>query len=260
MKALSIQEIRHAAPAVFAEGYAPHLSKKYGFISTAEALKVMAEEGYCVVQATQDKPRRRNPTFVRHSLTLRHESALDQQAAVGEYVPQILLINSHNGRTKLSMRVGLFRFVCSNGMVVGDSVMQEAIRHSQNVAGELIERLRHASAMTSKLYQKTETWQKIELSEAQSQTFAQKAAELRFGKERAAMYAPAEILQLRRPEDEGNTLWRIFNRVQENTTMQSLDGVSAAGRPVHSRKLLGITENTVYNERLWALAEQFATQ
>jgi hypothetical protein len=260
MKALSIQEIRHAAPAAFAEGYAPHLSEKYGFISTADALKVMFEEGYQVVQATQDKARQRNPAYVRHSLTLRHESALDQQAAVGEYVPQILLINSHNGRTKLSMRVGLFRFVCSNGMVVGDTVMQEAIRHSQNVANEVIERLRHASAMTGKLYQKTEEWQKIELSQAQAQTFAQKAAEMRFGKERAAMYAPDEILQLRRPEDEGNTLWRIFNRVQENTTMQSLVGKSANGRAVQSRKLLGIGENTAYNERLWALAEQFATQ
>jgi DNA-binding transcriptional regulator YbjK len=260
MKALSMQEIRHAAPAAFAETYAPHLSAKYGFISTAEALKVMFEEGYHVVSASQDKARQRNPAYVRHSLTLRHESAMEQQAAVGEYVPQILLINSHNGRTKLSMRVGLFRFVCSNGMVVGDTVMQEAIRHSQQVATEVIDRLRHASAMTGQLFKKTDEWQKIELSEAQAQTFAQKAAELRFGKERAAMYAPSEILQLRRPEDEGNTLWRIFNRVQENTTTQSLEGKTANSRAVHSRPLLGIGENTAYNERLWSLAEEFAAQ
>jgi hypothetical protein len=258
MNILSREEIRRAAPAVFAEAPAPHLSDKYGFINTASVIDILNNEGYQVVTAKQDKGRMRDPMTIRHALTLRHESALQQEAVVGEYVPQILLINSHNGRTTMSMRAGLFRFVCSNGMIVGHTTMQDAIRHSKNLADQVLGRIQHIAAMSAPLAAKIDEWKKIELTPAQAETFAQTAAKLRFGEQRAAAYAPDALLQLRRAEDEGNSLWNVFNRVQENTTTHALEGRNANNRRIQSRPLVGITENTFFNERLWNLAEEFA--
>jgi hypothetical protein len=255
---MTLNDIRAAAPAVFAEAPSDFLSSKYGFVNTAAALEVFANEGYVVVKAQQDNPRLRNKMHVRHALTLRHESAIDQKAVVGEYVPQMLLINSHNGRTVMSVRAGLYRYVCANGVVVGNDMLREQIRHTKALAGQIVERIRVAAALSVPLAKQIARWNEIELAEAQAQTFAQRAAALRFGKQAAGSYQPAALLESRRVEDEGRSLWKVFNRVQENVTNQQLEGLNANGRVVHSRLLTGIGENTKFNEALWQLAEEMA--
>lgn len=251
-------DIRRAAPAAFSEAPAPFLSDRYGFVNTMEAINVLRNEGYQVVKAQQDNPAKRDPRFVRHMLTLRHESQLDKGAKVGEFTSQMLLINSHNGRTQLHLRAGLYRYVCSNGMVIGTDAMHDAIRHSKSLTDTLLDRVRKAAALADPVSAMIEQWKKTELTEAQAQTYALRAAELRFGTERAKMYSADALLEVVRQEDEGRSLWNIFNRVQENTTMRAVSGANANGRAVSSRVLTGITENTVYNERLWRMTEEVA--
>jgi hypothetical protein len=101
-------------------------------------------------------------------------------------------------------------------------------------------------------------WKEIEMTTAQEQTFAEQAAAMRFGVERAKAYKPEALLEVRRPEDEGRSLWRVFNRIQENTTTQSIEGHNSLGRQIRSRPLGMLGLNVTYNEQLWRLADQFA--
>ncbi|WP_249542536.1 DUF932 domain-containing protein, partial [Escherichia coli] len=39
----------------------------------------------------------------------------------GEHVPEIILLNSHDGTSSYQMLPGYFRFVCQNGCVCGQS-------------------------------------------------------------------------------------------------------------------------------------------
>jgi hypothetical protein len=251
---MSANEIREAAPAIYAERGASFLSSEYGFMPTYRAIEIMQEHGFGVVQAKQDLPRRRNPEWVRHAVVMRHEDL----GAVGEVAPQILLINSHNGRTKMSLRAGLYRFVCANGMVVGDDQMKTAVRHTLPLAAQILDHINRSVVNLQHTFQSMERWSSIELSESKRNDLANAAIALRFGPQRVGAYKAADVLEAHRTEDEGYTLWKVFNRVQENTTMRALPSVSALGRTSKSRPLTGIGENTAYNEALWNLAETFA--
>jgi len=257
MKNLSLDEIRELAPAVFTEYPAPHLSSKYGFINTLDAINIMAQEGFSVVSARQDAQRSRPRVYQRHALVFQH-SDWDQAQASGEVTPRMLLINSHNGKTSMTARLGMYRFICANGMVIGNDHMAEVIRHTKSLADQLIERIQRAARTAGQVYKSIEHWQATELSPGKAHTFAKEAAKLRFGEKRAEGYEADMLLEVRRPQDEGNDLWHVFNRVQEATTNLAITGKTALGRSVTSRPLLGITENTVFNEQLWRLAESFA--
>jgi hypothetical protein len=254
---MSRDAIRKVAPAVFATRASFATTQRYNFFSTEQALDVLEDAGYVVVRAQQDKARLRDPRFVRHALTLRHADEV-AMTKVGDTIAEIILVNSHNTRTKLTLRAGLFRLICSNGMVVGDPAVSEAISHAGTAAAEVLDRVRKAAALTHKVNATVEAWKNIELTESRQIDFAKAAAELRFG-ERAASYEPVQLLQLRRPEDEGRSLWRVFNRVQENTVARSLIGMNALNRAVQSRPLTDIGSRVKYNEELWQLAETFAS-
>lgn len=43
--------------------------------------------------------------------------------------PQIILVNSYNKECAFRLSIGLYRFVCSNGLMVGDTLFSERIIH-----------------------------------------------------------------------------------------------------------------------------------
>jgi ParB/RepB/Spo0J family partition protein len=52
---------------------------------------------------------------------------------------EIILLNSHDGTSSYQMLAGMFRFVCSNGLVCGDTVADVRVPHKGDVAGHVIE-------------------------------------------------------------------------------------------------------------------------
>lgn len=59
---------------------------------------------------------------------------------------------------------------------------------------------------------------------------------------------------MRRPIDDGNDLWRVFNVVQENVMRGGITGRSAKGRASRSRAIRAIREDVRINNDLWQLA------
>jgi hypothetical protein len=251
---LNTNELRTLAPAAFADAHA--MSSRYAQIETAAIVQRLASAGYYPVQAAQDNPRRRPVTQVTHRIVLRHEDHLAPDLASGQ-VPQIMLVNSHNGRTKLRLYAGFYRFVCANGLVVGNHSFRHEVAHRGDA---MVESLSFAEEMTerlSDLRRVIDFWSKIQLNPAQAEEFARRAAELRYGAS-APAYAPKQLLEARRTEDEGRTLWQVFNTVQENTVKGGMVGVNANNRRVQSRELTAIQPNIAYNTALWEMAEELA--
>jgi hypothetical protein len=235
------------------DGHAPFLSDRYVPVSTPRVIDMMTDAGYVIAETKADRPSRRDPRYVRHQIDFRFG---DVRPGPDGVLPRVLFTNSHNGRTRASFQLGVFRQICSNGMVVGSVWAQERVRHSGDLARELIERIRGLAANTAPLFAQIERWTAVELTASQTQDFARRAAELRFGD--AGRFTPEALLNTRRPEDEGRSLWRVFNRIQENAVRGGLVGASAAGRALRSRELAGITSLTNFNSDLWALADEFA--
>lgn len=259
MKALTLAEIRAVAPSVFAP--APHASRseRYAYIPTVDVLTGLEREGFHVVKAMQSRSRIPGKSdFTKHMLRLRHESTADL-ATVGESIPEVVLINSHDGTSAYQLLAGLFRLVCSNGMVVADSLVGSLkVQHSGNVTAKVIEGSYKVLENTGKAVDAARNWSGIELNNHELQAFAEGAHTIRFGAEDTTIN-PVRLLAARRPDDQGRDLWRTFNRVQENVIRGGLQGLNATGsRRVSSRAIRGIDGDVRLNTALWQLAERMA--
>ena len=231
------------------------MSERYNFVNTASILKKLEGNGFFPVQAAQQTPRERNPLHVQHSIVLRPD---DYDVAEGEVVPQILLVNSHNGRTKLRIFAGFYRFVCANGIVVGDDKFTLEVGHADRVAQGVDEYIERFGSQVSDLNLRMRRWSQIQMTKMDSLAFAREAAEIRFGSQMKTAFDPSDVLEAKRTEDEGQTLWQVFNRVQENAMKGGIKGKTASGRPTTSRPVNAIHADIDFNRSLWALAERVA--
>lgn len=231
---------------------APTLSSRYEFIDTRAVIERIAQEGWQVAHAEVSTPRKRDALFTKHMVDFRHP---DHQPIHGA-VPRLIFTNSHDGSSSARILAGVFRFVCSNGLVIGNTVAKESIRHTGDAAADLIHRVQQLAKNTSQLYSSIDKWSKKDLSKAQRYEFARFAAQLRWGD--ARRFEPEDLLQVRRAEDDRGDLWATFNRVQENTVRGGIEGLSRSGRAATSRPLSDITRSVDYNAALWTLAEEVA--
>jgi hypothetical protein len=163
--------------------------------------------------------------------------------------PQILLTNSHDGKAAFNFRVGIFRFVCSNGLVISDAdfgVM--SIRHLNYTFESLQAKVAEMIGKLPKLVNKINTFKAKTLTETQMTDFATKASALRTKKTVNIM----DVLTPTRAEDQGNDLWVVFNRVQEKILGGSY---TSGGRKARSVK--NFQKDIQLNEQLFVLAESY---
>lgn len=253
--ALTAEQLQLKAPAAFSTNH--EMSERYAQVQTAALLERLSGSGFHAVEAKQDRPTKRNPSHVTHAITLRHESFLKPAHKLGAQVPQITLVNSHNGRTKCRLYGGFFRLVCLNGLVVGRPDFVAELRHSGDALVEAVVAAEEMASELGKVSEAIELWSSLKLSPYMANKFARDAASLRWG-EVSKQYDVKAVAAARRPEDEGDDLWRLFNRVQENATQGGVIGETTSGRQVTTRALTSVQPNIAFNRDLWALAESVA--
>lgn len=66
------------------------------------------------VAARQARTRRASPLHARHVVRLRRFETVQLRDAI----PEIVFLNSHNGTSAYQLRMGVFRVVCLNGLIV----------------------------------------------------------------------------------------------------------------------------------------------
>lgn len=263
-RALTDDEIRRVAPSVFAEDKHESRSARYAYVPTAEILQGLRREGFEVFSARQAVTRiDGRQGHAKHLLRLRHASQLERAAVVGDSVPEILLLNSHDGTSSYQMMGGVFRFVCSNGMVVADGACQTVrVPHSGKVADKVTAGAFEVLEGLARVVDHRDQMRGLTLSAPEQSAFANAALMLRFepteeeGAPVAAPVTPDQINRARRIEDRAPDLWTTFNRVQENVIRGGLRGRNANGGRMSTRAVTGIDQDVKLNRALWALAEE----
>lgn len=136
---LSDDQLRRVAPSIFAESAHESRSTRYAYIPTSDVLQGLRREGFEVFSATQARTRTEDKReHTKHLLRLRHVSHTAR--GVGESTPEIVLLNSHDGSSSYQMMGGMFRLVCSNGLIVPDGICQTVkVQHSGQVRDRVIE-------------------------------------------------------------------------------------------------------------------------
>jgi hypothetical protein len=252
---LSNEQIAQYAPSVLADAAHESRGERYTFIPTIQVLDGLRNEGFQPFEVRQtrvkDQSRRE---FTKHMVRLRHATSIE--AAVGEEVPEIVLINSHDGSSSYQLLAGFFRMVCSNGLIAGDICNDIRVRHSGNVIDDVIEGSFRVLDNVEEIGSRIETYKAIELKPEEQSLFANAALQLRWDEK-----APVEadrILRARRWQDNKTDLWTTFNRVQENMIKGGVAGRSATGRRMSTRAVGGVNENVKLNRALWTLADGLA--
>lgn len=250
---LSDDQIHRVAPSIFAE--APHESRsqRYAYIPTATVLTELRKEGFQPFMVTQTRTRHEDRRdYTKHMIRLRHASQINARGEANE----IILLNSHDGTSSYQMLAGMFRFVCSNGLVCGDTVADVRVPHKGDVAGQVIEGAYQVLHGFDRVLESRESMQAITLDEGEAEVFARAALSLKYDDpDKPAPITESQILMPRRFDDRRPDLWSVFNRTQENLTKGGLHGRSANGRRQQTRPVQGIDSDIRLNRALWLLAD-----
>jgi hypothetical protein len=253
---LGLDQLRANVPSVFAEKPASQMSARYGFVPTIAVVEELQKTGLQVVQAGQTV--KRNPggeLFARHVLRFRPSFA---PALAGQTLPEVVLVNSHDGNSGFKLWAGLFRMVCANGLIVADSTIGAiSIPHRSNAAGIVAAQSLEFLGRVDGISERVERFMSIELSEGQSFSLANHAANLRWGNDRPAGLNHRDLLTPRRYDDAGRNLWRVMNVIQENVIRGGVS-IMRPKRRSSTRGMRSVQEDVRFNAKLWGAAETLA--
>jgi hypothetical protein len=254
---LTEDQLRRVAPSIFAVGKHASRSERYTYIPTIDVLRGLKREGFEPFMVAQGKSRTEGKAeFTKHMVRMRHAG----QVSTRQEANEIILINSHDGASSYQMLAGVFRFVCCNGLVVGDVANDIRIPHKGNVQGEVIDGAVRVLDDFEAVDASKDAMKAIELKPDEQAAFASAALALRYG-ERTEGQPPIpittdQLLQARRPEDLGPSLWMTFQRVQENAVRGGQPGRTVQGRRMRTREVASIDRGVSLNRALWLLAEE----
>ncbi len=257
--ALSEQTLRGQAPSIFATGPMAGVSSRYTFVPTARIVDGLREHDWVPVDVEEQRIRKEaRRGYQKHMIRFRRA---EQMATLDEWNVELVLLNSHDRGCAYQLHAGIYRRICSNGLVVSEGSF-EAIRfrHSKLETDEVVGASFRLLEFVPKVGELVNRFYCRALSGEEQLLLAEHALALRYG---ALAMAPVEaetLLKARRKEDESIDLWTTMNRIQENLI---LGGVSDSRRDKHGRlrsvrALRGIDSKVGLNKGLWGLAEQLA--
>ncbi|MBJ2292940.1 DUF945 domain-containing protein [Pseudomonas sp. MF5691] len=252
---LSNDDIARVAPSIFAEEAHDSRSERYLYIPTIDVLDALRAEGFEPFMACQTRVRSEEKReHTKHMLRLRHANTIMDKEA-----NEIILLNSHDGTSSYQMMAGMFRFVCANGLVIGDCSIDQKVRHSGkgDVINDVIEGAYEVLNQFDSVNDHRESMKQIKLRPEQQEAFATAALSYRYEpKDGPAPVTARQLLSARRVEDFDNDLWTTFNRIQENSLKGGLRGRNKVGRRATTRAVGGIDQDVKLNRALWVLAQE----
>ena len=232
---------------VTAEHGATTVSNRYGFISTQTLLDNLATEGFtprAVQVARVNKQERQG--FQKHIVRLQHNDMMPMQ--LNEFRPEIVLVNSHDASTSLKLMLGMFRLVCTNGLVIGESVFCHRFIHRDINVESVNTAAVSLTQMLPQLEERVSAMKARAMTQAETDRFNKQAALLRWDDEQKAAQAAYYLGRGRRYEDGQDNLWHAYNRVQENIIK---------GRRGSIRRITSAAKDVEINRDLWNLAAGF---
>jgi hypothetical protein len=257
---LTNDQLKMTAPSVFATKPWDKMSDKYRFIPTIDAVEALRANGFEVFSARQSRTRIEGKgEFTKHQLRLRdvRNGNLPATLKLGQLYPEVIVTNAHDGGSAYKLDAGLYRLVCTNGMMVAQgTVPGVSVRHSGQI-DNIIDAAFEVIDEFPKMLAEVEEFGALSLNPEQQMVFANSALTLRYEEGQSPVKA-ADLLTNRRADDRERSLWNTLNIVQENMIKGGLRGRGKTGRRFTTRSVKSIAEDTRLNRSLWTLAQEMA--
>jgi len=259
------EQLRELCPLAFAEAPTnPDVSGKYLFVNTETIVDDLDKLGWKPVQAAQRKSRGNGTIFSKHMVAFQNPDIKIKGEGGDDSFPRIIMTNSHDGMQAFKFSVGIFRLVCSNGLVVADEQFSEfKIKHKGYTFGELREVVNQAVEDLPNKVQVLNDMKDRVLTQDEKNQLALDAMLIRAnitpGSEKAKEFnyddeTIEDILDPKREEDKGDDLWRVFNVIQEKITQGDFHAALTGAKVRKVRKIKSFEKDLKVNKELFKLA------
>ena len=256
---LTKDQIRNSSPLVFADAPTnPDVSNKYLFVNTETIIDDLEKLGWLPVQAAQRKARKKEGTiFSKHMVAFQNPDIKITSKDGDDAYPRILLTNSHDGMQAFKFSVGIFRLVCSNGLVVADEQFSDfKIKHKgytfeelRNVVRQAVEDLPNKVQIMNDMKNRILTKEEKRKMALDAMLIRAGVKELQYDEETID-----DILDPKREADKGDDLWRVFNVIQEKITQGDFHAALTGAKVRKVRKIKSFEKDIKVNKELFKLA------
>lgn len=262
MQHLTINQLARVVPSLYTQEGHEKTSARYQPISTAMVVEKLMSEGFYPTKAFQTGSRTlEKKQFSKHMIRFRR---YDLNYAESEYFPEIVLVNSHDGLSSYRLMAGLYRLVCSNGMIAGCEYDEVKVRHFGNIIDNVIEGTYEVVKCFDILMNAVKTMQSVYLDQEEKLFLANIAHSLRFEGNAAIAITPDKLLKPRRGDDRSDDIFSVLNVIQENIIRGGIAGMyrNEQGwlQRTRSREVKSIDQNIRLNRELWSAAEKLLPQ
>jgi hypothetical protein len=251
----------------------PNVSDKYIQANTATVIEDLGKLGWYPTDAKQCRPKK-GSSGIRsfHMISFQNPNVkickpvTDADGNTSEIVdsyPRIILTNSHDGFNSFKFMVGLFRLICSNGLVLcSDQFANLSIRHMNYdfetlrvMVNDIVENVPHVVCTMNQM-------KNTFLNENDMKELATSVVKIRKELDENQQFDIDEdtimdILNPVRDEDTGNDLWTIFNVCQEKMIKGGFQASGKNNKMRKQRSITSIKKDIDYNQQLWNLAMNY---
>ena len=259
-KYLTMEELGAQCPNIFTSGRSSSRSEKYVHIPTSRIIQDIMDMGWQAVDGKMVKSKSKEAgLYKKHLIQFEHPSFTTPDHNV-----RLLLTNSHDGSSNFKLDIGVFRLVCSNGLVVkSEDYGSIIIRHMGYTTEDVINAVNVMIVRAPQIMNSIEVMRSIKLTDEQMMEFALKSACIRFDtKEEEVEQLKkhldiTQLLGITRPEDSGEDLWTVYNRVQEKVINGDFNYTNDKGKVRKAREIKNIDRDMVINQSMWELASSY---
>src|SRR5580692_7499822 len=221
----------------------------------------MRENGWVPVRAQEQSVRseaRRG--FQKHVVRFARSEHL-QTWEKNQVRPEVVLVNSHDKSSAYQLHCGLFRLVCTNGLIVSDGTFQRiSIKHSGFNPESVIEASFKVLDAVPDIMNKVQLFQERILTDAEQLALATGAAAYRWEDLTKAPVSPSMPLNQRRYGDGAKIAMQYFRllphpvKLRKEARWSGVSSVPGIGERVQSSGDVGtVTAYFVDNGRLGVL-------
>ena len=206
-KATALNEaiLRQRAPSIYAAGPMAGVSSRYAFVPTARIVDGLGEHGWVPVAVEEQRIRNEaRRGFQKHLIRFR---LAVQMETLDEWNVELVLLNSHDRGCAYQLHAGIYRRICSNGLVMSDGSFDAIrFRHSGLLGGEIVQASVRVLEIMPRVGELINRFRSRSLNVRESLDLARHALLLRYDSIDSAPVEPDTLLKARRPDDEGTDL------------------------------------------------------
>ncbi len=229
------------------------VSEKYTFIPTTRIVADLISLGWHPVKVLG----RSGSETAKHVIRFRQPEHL--AGGLQEVCPEIVMLNSHDGLSSFRLSAGLFRLVCSNGLVISEAMFASiSIRHIRYTYEAVREAAASYADNVPRISGCVQRLRSINLLEAEKFAFANDLMKIRFTPEiveRREINLQKALTPLR-TADKGDDLWSVFNVLQEKIINGRVFTVTGE----KMRRVTNAERNIRLNQAMFDLAMQYGAR